>query len=411
MKKYVIMNPLLAGMGGGQMYTRNKVLYMESQGWKVDVIYATCGNIIIKELQKYRNVFPELIFPTCYFSKKKCNSIIKEIAALICDVKYDEIVIESTYFATSLWAEAVSSLVGAKHLIYLIQEDNPVNNSGMQQFFIFKHKRKELVSITDTSLQQMFRSFYPIPKEKSYWLPAYCNNVEADIDSPWIETIDKSRYDYVVGNLGRLEKPYLRYAITDFCNYAKSYRDKKFLLLVIGGTPNFNSVIIDYRRFISENTDNVEVVFTGYLYPIPIRLMDKCDVFFSSAGSSWVCARSGIPTITYDGNDYRPIGVLGRTTYHGLYRDENEPVLDCEQLMNQILIEKKYPKVAASYQDNNPDFSSHVEYLLGLGKEKQYFDVSLIKAESSIEKRIRMGLFMMGASFYYQLYLKKKGGK
>ena len=407
MKKYVIMNPLLAGMGGGQMYTRNKILYLENQGWETDVIYASQGKILIKELQKYDSVFPELIFPMHYFSKKKCEKIVNSIANKIKDDKYEEIIVESTYFATSTWAEAVSARIGAKHYVYLLQEENLVRNRSLLDFLIFKYQRKELASITDTSLQQMFSSYYPISKETSYWLPAYCNNVEADVDSPWIDAVDKTKYDYVVGSLGRLEKPYLQHALIDFGNYAKSHSDKKFLLLVMGGAPSLNDVIAKIKSTITDIAKNVDIIFTGYLYPIPIRLLDKCDAFFSSAGSSWLCKKSGVPTISYDGNDYRPIGILGRTTMHSLFREDNEPVQDFNELMNFILIKNKFPKEPSSYDSHQPDFSGHLEFLKDSCSVKEYYDIDKIVSESFDEKWLSIKLKIVGASFYYQLSLRK----
>ena len=397
----------MSGMGGGQMYVRNKFLYLCKKGWDVDLIYSTTGKLLIKELQQFNYICPELLFPTYYFTKSRVNSVVHKLASKINDAIYDEIIIESTYIFTSTWGEMVAEMIGAKHIVNLLQEQNDVRNEGLQRFFIYKHQRKELVSITDTSLQQMFASFYPIRREQSYRLPAYCNNVEADVDSPLINQINKEKYDYVIGCLSRLEKPFMIPAIKDFCRYANSVGTKRFLLLIMGGSQNDNTIITQFKNIVTNQTSNVELIITGYIYPVPVRLLDMCDAFFTSAGSAWVCMRSGIPTITYDGNDCRPIGILGRTTNSTLFREEGEPIQDFSDLMDQILVSHVYPKQPAKYQDNVPDFEDHMIFIHKSSQEYDYYCIDNLHIESFAEKKIYLVMRIIGPEKYYHLYQKR----
>ena len=408
-KKYVLIVPSVSDMGGAQMYIRNKVLYLRQNQWYVDVVVAQGGRVQISELQEFQFAIPELAFNIYCYSNKKKKQIVDKIVEKIKDDTAEEFVIESTCISESSWAEAVAKRLGAKHISFLLQEGNVVTNVGMQQFFIFKHHRRELAGIVDTSLITMFAPFHPIPKEDSYKLLAYCNNVEADIDSPYIRQVDAIDCDYVVGMLSRLEKPFVMPAIIDFCQYAQIHRDKKFLLLLMGSAPKGSGVLEKLQLLIKARTSNISVISTGYLYPVPTKLLEKCDAFFTSAGSSQVCMYSGVPTIAYDGNDFKPIGIMGRTTMNSLFRGENEPPQDFSILMDQILIEQKYKKEATTYEKGLPDFTDFLQFLSVTSKEKDYYDVESIRPESNVDYKLKCGLAFIGPKNYLKLgFLKKK---
>lgn len=409
MKKYVFIAPTLANMGGAQMYIRNKLLYLRQKDWVVSIIRAEGGFAQLSELQEFDVIVPELAFDIFCFSKRKRKKIVNFISNTIDANSFDEVIIESTCISEGSWAEAVASKIGAKHLLFLLQENNFVDNKGMRDFFTFKHQRKELVGISETSLLQLFEHFNPITPDISYSLPAYCNNVEADIDHPLLHTVEKKKYDAIVGCLSRLDKPFIIPSIGDFCKYANNNNEKRFLLLMIGGAPKGSGIEDKIITLVKTETSNVEIMVLGYLYPVPTKLLELCDVFFSSAGSAIVCMRSGAPTIVYDGNDYKPIGILGRTTNSLLFRDENEPPLNFSMLMEQILTKKRFIKEQPSFQDGLPDFSTHLEYLSTTKQEKKYFDVESIRPDSILDYKLKIALALIGANNYLKLgFLKQK---
>jgi len=385
------------------------VLYLQQHGWNVDVILAQGGAAKLSELQEYDYVVPELAFDIQNYSKNKKENVINAIVRKIGTDKADETIIESTCISETLWAEAVAARLGAKHISYLLQEDNTVFNKGTQDFFLFKLRRKELFGIVDTSLETMFSTFHPISKEESYRLPAYCNNVEADVDSPYIKQVENVEHDFVIGMLSRLEKPFVMPAITEFCSYAQQHFEKKYLFLLMGDAPRGSGILGKIQDFINTHTSNVNLVSTGYLYPVPTKLLEMCDAFFTSAGSSWVCMRSGVPTIAIDGNDFKPIGILGRTSQHSLFRGENEPPQDFSKLMDDILVEKKYTKQAPNYKDGLPDFSDHMKALEETATERKYYDVESIRPETKSDLKLRLALSIIGPKNYLRLgFLKEK---
>ena len=406
-KRYVIMAASLSNMGGAQMYIRNKMLYLRSHGWDVTITAAITYNIVIPELREFKNVIPELQYFKYYYRKGIQKRITEELCRIVADKEYDEIVIESTTITQSSWAESVAKKTGARHIIYLLQEQNVLKNKGLQCFFQFKHSRHELVGIAEQSLTDMFKSFYSLRPEESYCLPAYCNNVVEDIDFPFLESIDRCRYDYVIGAFSRLDKPYVLFAVDDICQYAASNHDKSFLFIWIGDAPAGSSVPDQVKQKVAKQS-NIELLLTGYLMPVPKRLLEMCDVVISSSGSAWVGKRSGVPTIPYDGNDYQPIGVLGRTTTHALFRGYDEPPQNLCNLLDQILFEKRYPKMPSEFVFDLPDFKSHIDFLNNTVTQLEYFNMDTLHLETKSEKKVALGLFVVGPRGYTKLHQSRE---
>ena len=187
--------------------------------------------------------------------------------------------------------------------------------------------------------------------------------------------------------------------------------EKKYLFLLMGDAPKGSGVSVQIKKLINTKAPNVSVIATGYLYPVPTKLLELCDAFFTSAGSSWVCMRSGVPTITIDGNDFKPIGILDRTTEHTIFRGEEEPVQELAELMEEILTEKKYKKEIPCYREGLPDFLSHINALADSSKEKDYYDVESIKASSALDFKLRLALTVVGPQLYLKLGALKQRWK
>lgn len=386
-------------MGGAQMYIRNKLLYLRNKGWWVDVIAGQGSNVMIPELAEFQSFYRELLFSPYLFSNKAQERIIKKIITRITsDVGTEEVVIESHTIATSLWAEMLAKQTRAKHLVYLLNEIISVTNPGIQSFLFFKLKRRELAGINTRSLSTMFAPFATIPLEQSYKLSAYCNNVEADIDCSFLRYIDKTKYDFIIGIFSRLDKPFVLPAISSLLSFTKLHQDNRFLFLLIGDAPkesSFHSVI----RSQLTQTSNIELIITGYLYPVPIRLLEMCDVFLSSAASSRVCQRSGVPTITFDGRDLKPIGILGETTDNTNFRNENEQSVELQQLLDQVLYKKIFKRSSPSFMIGLPDFQSHLDFLSQSDTNHLYYQISTIQMDSVKDIIVKI----VGASYYLRI--------
>lgn len=404
MKKYVIIASCIKDMGGQQMYFRNKCVSMQSLGWNVDLISAQKGKIYIQDLKQYDCFVPELGFDYFLYSKSKRNKIVRDLICRIVDRDYDEIVIESSCIPESTWAEAIAERCKAKHLCFILQEKNVITSENEQDFLMFKQSRRELAGITDSSIYDMFETFRPIKKEESLKLSAYCNNVVEDVASEFMHT--NVPCDYTIGLLSRLDKPFIMPAVNDIIEYATLHANKRFLLIMMGGAPSGSNYKSKILKRIS-TVRNIEVVVTGFIFPVPQGLLEMCDVHISSAGSSWVCCKSGVPTISYDGKDFRPIGILERTTVHSLFRGETEKPVNLNVLLDDILLKKKYEIRPTSFDSIKMDFSKHIEFMSLTDPTKEYYDFERLSL-SFEEKKLSYFLMLLGPRIYTWLGFWKR---
>ena len=96
MKKYIILFNTIAGMGGGQMYVRNKLVYMKSKGWDVYVVSWFSGEILIPEFKSYKElVFKEMTLPPMTLKNKEVNYYIEKIIYLTDIKENDEVIVDA----------------------------------------------------------------------------------------------------------------------------------------------------------------------------------------------------------------------------------------------------------------------------------------------------------------------------
>lgn len=321
-------------MGGAQMYVRNKILFLRSQGWDTDVLFYNEGEICIPELREYKQSrVPDLIKDIKVLSKRKVRNIVDSISEKYSN--YDEIVIESNTYHLSFWGELLAEKTNGKHVIFIIEENFPRISLKEAEFFKFKLQRGELV-MTSARVQQLLGSYYDdslcIGKE-AFELPSY-TNVTSDDD------IDV-RYDAnfpVILSIGRLDKPYIVPMIKSISEFAKNVEVNFFL---VGDAAE--KKYLDEVKSTLALAPKIHPYYFGYMYPIPTKLLKLADVVVASSGSVLVGYENGIPTIAIDGNDSDAIGVYGETTSNTLFR-ENESKITISSLLEDILVKHKYPK-------------------------------------------------------------------
>lgn len=399
--RYVFFMTSIQNMGGAQMYVRSKMLWLREKGWNVDVIFSKGGNIIIPEFKKCNMLVPELSF-FCYLyssrrKSKVCNKLIKFINA----DKFDKVIIETSGLPNSSWGELVASILGCKHIVYSLQEKEIIPNYEVAKYLKFKLDRKELAGITDSSLYHLFKPYFEIEKSSSYYLIAHSINGAEDIDSPLCTKIIESSFDYVIGSIGRLDKPYLIKNIEEVLIHAKSNPLKLYLLLLIGDAPKGTT----YRKRIEsmcKNVSNVELIITGYMYPLQRSLIRLCDVCFSSAGSAKISKDEGVPTISIDGRDYLPIGVLGYTTNMLVFREFEIP-RPLSNYLDDILVKKMYQKNSVDYSNNKPDYSDHISFIENSSIDLEYYKVESLKLNDWKDLRIKIILSIIGPRLYLEI--------
>ena len=376
MKLYVIFNYSSRGLGGSYIYMMNKLVYARSIGYDINFIHTGLKkeDYLIDFFKPYDHQYDERLQENIYhFPDFKRKTIVKEIISKFgLDKGYEEIIVESCSQGCATWGELIAKEINAKHIIYLLGENESFASDQIYKFMDFKLKRHELFSITPKSIPTMFvsRRMLSEDEKNNCTLYARCSNSFSNIRCENLKKIPAA--DYVIGNLGRPNKPYFRYALKDERDYALKHKDKTFTILIIGGDKNVDDFEEIYQIF--EGINNAKVYITGRLFPIPLELLKIADVFIASAGCCVVCKNAGKMVISYDGNDFRPIGIWGITTKNTLYRGKDEPPLHLDGMLDDILFSSKYQKEEdVRLTDARLNFDDHFYAIKKFDCKQQYY--------------------------------------
>lgn len=382
-KLYIFLTFAVCGIGGTQIYVRNKLNYLHNKGWKTCVISSEPGDeIIIKELEPYRNgIHKELANNPFLLSKHKRETIITEIIEFIKgfgSLTPDNVIIESSYIGISPWGEILAERLCAKHFIFFIQEDYRFKIDSYRKFFNFKFERGELAFNSKNAIETLFDGFKDIKDSEKYQLAPYCVNSIEDCESKILSSLPKA--DFYIGSFGRVNKPFVIPMIQDLVKYVKLHQDKTFHLVLFGWTDN-NQDIIKIEQLLSE-TNNLTFQITGPIYPVPLCDLNKMDLFISTAGAARATSNEGLITISYDDVYLKPIGILDHTTQNSLYI-EDETNVKLDNLMESILFEKKYYKQYKEPIDHeklyNKRFDEHMRFVDQSNPDLTFYRTKLLK--------------------------------
>ncbi len=373
MKYYIIFQPSIKSIGGEEMYTRNKIISAREQGYTPIVIHENKGSrIFVEELRPFLKNYSILFkLPPSVFPKIILRKVIHKMLSWIPDYNEGECIIESHEVTGAEWAELLAAHIKAKHLAYMLLEHHCLNEY-QYRFFKYKYDRKELVGITSETVPQMFEPY--IPNIEGYFLKAYCNNTLADID--FDEKLKVGQADYTIGTIGRTNKEYVQPMLKAVIEFILQHKEKYFNFIYVGGAQDKDSEKNVIKKL--SNISNLKFYLTGLIYPIPIGLVKQMDVCLASAGSCMISDNCGIPTIAIDGNDYKGIGIFQKTCVHSLFRGENEPAIELEHFLNEVLIDKKFHKEDKTIFFE-PDFTEHWAFVQKMSDKREYYDVRKIK--------------------------------
>ena len=230
------------------------------------------------------------------------------------------------------------------------------------------------------SQRRLFKDYYKSEfAEYENVVKFVCSNVVSN--EPLAVKITRS--DYSILTIGRLDKPYVRPMTERICDFAARHADKTINVIYVGGSPDGSLEKVIPSLY--EQLNNVHVYMLGYTFPVPSALLDKVDVGIASANSILVTADYNIPTICIDINDYYVLGVYGYTTKNKFLR-QTEPKEDVSQLLEDILINNKYPKKdCLSFEDESEiEFRKQVDYLEKSKDFYGYYDVYSMYGKKAI---------------------------
>ena len=311
--KYIMLINSIVNMGGGQKYCSNKVKELEKQGFQVFVFSSTTGEIILDGLKKYQNyIIPEMRLHPRYFNKNVRKKIIEKILKIVKWNENDNCLLDSADIPHAEWGELIAEKIRSKHICYLIDEDFRTKKEDVD-FLLFKLKRHELYGTSDQSLPRLFEGYYQVEENERFFFHAYCTNVVEDIECDLVDKIPTNTIN--IGYFGRLDKPYIKRTIEKSMDFFDKHRDKRFNIILIGGADNLN--VENRIRSLVETRKNLQLFITGFLNPIPRKLLKCLDVCGASAGCAVVAHKCGILTITVNTLTGDVAGILGDTCVVG----------------------------------------------------------------------------------------------
>ena len=402
-KVYIILTLTIYKAAGSQIYTKNKVNFMKERGWDVFVYSSNNNaNLMIKEFSIFEDlILPDLTIPPHLLSKKKRISVL-DLFRTTCE-NGEEVIIESHTKTLALWGELIASKYKCKHIAYLLTETYGNPSKNVLDFLNFKHKRKELAGISNRSLGLLFEGYKKINEEEKYSLKAVCTNSVEDVKNEIIDNIQKK--DISIGSIGRLDKPYVPKMIDEIVKYANNNSNLKIQLILVGDSRdgNIEKDIINKTQHIK----NLYIVITGRLFPIPKSLFSKVDVFIGVAGAARISADLGIPTISIDTRNAKPIGVLGYETSSALFSESNNDMVlsvKIEEVLKNYdqYNEESIDRALINVKDYRDEFVNHLSFIESSNKEKSYYNVifKILKIEEMLYMFI---LLIFGSDFVSRL--------
>ena len=375
MKKniYVFLTFAVHGIGGTQIYIRNKLLYLQKNGWIVKIITSESGdNIMVKELVPYaKDIVPSIMKNPGLCSKSE-RDIALHCMSTIIGYSEENIIIETNFMAATPWGEMLAKRLNARHFILLIQENYYLNAPKYQKFFAWKYDRRELAANTPSAVTQLLNGYRKIDEGQSPFLQPYCHNVVEECETPELDALIENA-NFHIGSIGRLNKPFVIPMVKQVDDFTRKHLDKTFQLVLFGGSPDN----MESEKILSFQHENFHIAITGPLFPVPLHLLQKMDLFIASAGAARTSYEAGGITIAMDANDYEPIGIMGRDTQLTISREGNKKHASINELLTEVLFtSKEFPKPPVVIEDIEEEFIKHIDFLKNMDKTQLYYDVS-----------------------------------
>lgn len=404
MKKYILFSCNCEGIGGGKLYAKNKIDFLTRKGWKVELFpwrQFSEEKVILPELKgfcTYREYLYELSVPPHYLPPKKREEVLEGLARILTE-DADEFFVESNNKSNAYWAELLAEKLNCPHLCFLIAET--FNNVTDFNFYEFKLSRHELAGINNRSLPLLFKSKRELADNECCVLKAPCTAEVTDYEVSALNGL--IRKDFNFGTVGRLDKSYVIPMINGIFSFCQKYSDKESRLLIVGDTAD-PEVKQRIESILASKPDNLEVVSAGFLSPLPSALFELTDLFIAVSGAANVTARHGVPTISMDVDDGKPIGLLGYTTINSQYRNESETDLDLLHWIERVVVTHEFDH-ASFFLPEKKSMDSLMEQHFSFMKEKEqpqeYFDFNSSSVEGGAF--LKIGCRIVGCKSFVKL--------
>lgn len=204
--------------------------------------------------------------------------------------------------------------------------------------------------------------------------------------------------------MGRLDKKYVTDSTDQLSIYLKENLNKKFNIVYVGGEQNGNSILKYLKQKLSD-LNNANIYFTGFIYPMPLKLIEKFDICIAGSGTATAISSYGIPTIIFDPRDTLPFGVLNITTTNTVFKNDEDHIIPLGTIIDDIIKNKE------KYKINKIDipkigFNDHLNFMINTNNHFEYYtDYNKICSINIIAKNIILLFFdyHLISSIYRQL--------
>lgn len=402
MKKYIILG-WCGGMGGGNIYTKNKCEATRLAGWEPIVIHFSSREAFLKELKVYQgNRVKEMLNPPCFYTRRQQERIIAKFVDYVNPLPGDVFFVESNGVRNAYWGELLAKKLNCKHFAFVLEFFFPWHDDNTD-FFLFKLNRKELSGISTKKMMELFNNKNDINYKDIPIMHACCSNSVDEAE----DTIglDYSKYDIIIGNIGRSSKPYVESLGPDILKFAKKHSDKRMLFIIIGGEKE--SLIAKQQSALFQDAPNLDYVNTGFVFPIPQNILNHLNVAIASGGCIGIGVRSGVKIITYADNDTHPYGVMGYDLKDRNLHLNEHCGMSLFDLLEGVLFESYCEKFeykqlydsAPTHEQEMKTLIKDIEYMTS-AETKEYYDTTKLYPQNKIYKlyvRTLGSLFPMSA--------------
>lgn len=400
MNTYIIIGPIAGYISGAPIYWYNKLRYLEECGWKAVILPTGRGEVLVHGLEKYaKGSFPCLLDNPSTFSKRQQDAILTKVCDAVGEVD-GSCIVETGTDGICYWGELIARRLRARHVVFFLDENNERAHEGIS-FFQFKFQRDEFAAINPIVAKRLLCLPEQEYSGKRLSFRARCTNSVQEFENELSISI---RYgDFNIGSIGRLEKAYVPQIVEGAIEFAEAHKELDILLVFLGGGPNDEASRI---RSACSGRRNLRVLVSGYMWPLPLSVVRRMDVFVSASGSASIPAQHGIPSIMMDVTGAGPIGFQESDVPQLIDTDvsERKPLAwYFEQVLcGNVTKKEDCFSEAEQWSIFRAEFQRQVNSVLELKSALDYFDTTRSPRHSGTWKRL-LGIRLLGVHLFYFL--------
>lgn len=405
MGTYIFIGDIADYISGAPIYQRNKAIHLEESGWKVVILPYKRGQVFIKDISRFAN--GSLPFLRCRPSDLRRRDLDRCLGLMVeCvgEVR-GPCIVESGTDWTAYWGELLAERLAAKHFIFMLDEFN-LHVHSHPEYFWWKYQRGEMAGISAEVVLSIFGDQFSPGTQDARFFHAYCSNSIENYN--WTESEQWDFWDFNIGSIGRLDKVFVSQIGEAVKDFARLRPNLQIGLYFFGGsTDDCRESLLDSLRGI----ENLHVYVSGYLWPLPLDVLRRMQVFVGGAAGARVPSLIGAPSLCMDVHGNGCIGF-----YDDLEREGRSTTLlidggavDINAQLEAVLCGEKEPldlsyDEASEWRDFCEEYDRQVNYVMGLNFDARYW--SELKEIPHKNIAIRIALRLLGVKPY--LYLKAR---